>query len=151
LLGALVGGALGAGGGYLIGANSDRITGRDSAGAQEAVRRAQSNPATPEQARSAPTADLNGDGFVTMDEVAAMRQAGLSDQQMLEKMRATGQVFELTAQQQDYLRSQGVSQYVIDQMPQINRSVRDRLLGQQRTPEPPLQPSNAPLPPRPGE
>src|SRR5205085_2955047 len=65
LLGALVGGAAGAGGGYLIGANSDRITHRDSAAAQEAIQRAQTAPAGPEQARSAPTADLNGDGFVT--------------------------------------------------------------------------------------
>jgi hypothetical protein len=63
---------------------------------------------------NAPTADLNGDGFVTMDEVMAMKQAGFSDQQILEKMRATGQVFELTPQQQDYLRRNGVDQYVID-------------------------------------
>src|SRR5437899_8240590 len=71
LLGALLGGAIGAGGGYLIGANSDRITNRDSAAAQDAMQRAQTAPATPEQARNAPTADLNGDGFVTMDEVVA--------------------------------------------------------------------------------
>jgi glycine zipper 2TM protein len=131
LLGALLGGAVGAGGGYLIGANSDRITHRDSAAAEDAMRRAQTSPATPEQARSAPTADLNGDGFVTMDEVVAMRQAGLSDQTMLERLRATGQVFELTPEQQNYLREHGVSDYVISQMMQINRDVRDRLLGGQ--------------------
>lgn len=130
LLGALLGGAVGAGGGYLIGANADRITGRDSAAAQESMQRAQTAPATPQQALSAPTADLNGDGFVTMDEVVAMRQAGLSDAIMLEKLRATGQVFELAPDQQDYLRRNGVSQYVIDQMPIINRDVRDRLMGQ---------------------
>src|ERR1041385_2285437 len=99
LLGALLGGAVGAGGGYLIGANADRITGRDTAAAQESMQRAQTAPATPQQALSAPTADLNGDGFVTMDEVVAMRQAGLSDAMMLEKLRATGQVFELTPDQ----------------------------------------------------
>ena len=130
LLGALLGGAAGAGGGYLIGANSDRITGHDTSGAQAAVQRAQEHPATPAEAMSAPTADLNGDGFVTMDEVAAMKQAGLSDQQMLQKLQATGQVFELTPQQQDYLRQNGVDQYVIDQMPQINRDLRNRLMAQ---------------------
>src|SRR4051812_23318569 len=77
LLGALLGGALGAGGGYLVGANKDRIMGKDRGGAEEAMRRAQATPATPQQALNAPTADLNGDGFVTMDEIVAMRQAGL--------------------------------------------------------------------------
>src|SRR5438045_9302309 len=57
LLGALLGGAIGAGGGYVVGANSDRILNRDTGAAQEAMQRAQTAPATPEQARSAPTAD----------------------------------------------------------------------------------------------
>src|SRR5438046_7985803 len=57
LLGALIGGAVGAGGGYLIGANADRITGRDTAAAQEAMQRAQTAPASPQQALTAPTAD----------------------------------------------------------------------------------------------
>jgi Glycine zipper len=153
LLGALLGGAVGAGGGYLIGANSDRITGRDQTGAQEAVRRAQEHPATPQQAMSAPTADLNGDGFVTMDEVVAMRQAGFPDQQILDKMRATGQVFELSPDQQNYLRTNGVDQYVIDQIPQLNREARDRLLsgagypsGQAPTSPPPAYPPSSSYP-----
>ncbi len=147
LLGALLGGAVGAGGGYLIGANSDKITGHDSAGAQEAMRKAQEHPATPQEALNAPTADLNGDGFVTMDEVVAMKQAGLSDQQILEKMQATGQVFELSADQQAYLRNNGVDQYVIDQIPQINRNVRDRLMGQPVPPPPTGYPQNSAPPP----
>ena len=162
LLGALLGAAAGAGGGYLIGANSDRITGHDTTAAQDAVRRAQANPATPAQAMNAPTADLNGDGFVTMDEVVAMKQAGMSDQQILQKLQATGQVFELTPQQQDYLRQNGVDQYVIDQMPDINRQVRDRLMAQPPGASlaapyapagiaPGYAPSpNAPVPPPPG-
>jgi hypothetical protein len=161
LLGALLGGAAGAGGGYLIGANSERITGHDTTGAQDAVRRAQEHPANPAEALSAPTADLNGDGFVTMDEVVAMKQAGLSDQQMLQKLQATGQVFELTPQQQDYLRQNSVDQYMIDQMPLINRDVRERLMTQpngapntyQGAPAgtvPPYPSPNAPVPPPPG-
>src|SRR5207237_2526129 len=74
LLGALLGGAVGAGGGYLLGANSDRLLQRDTAGAQRAVQNAQTQPATAQQAANASTADLNGDGFVTLDEVIAMKQ-----------------------------------------------------------------------------
>ncbi len=147
LLGALLGGAVGAGGGYLIGANSDRITGHDSSAAQASVQNAQQHPATPQQALNAPTADLNGDGFVTMDEVVAMKQAGFSDQQILQKMQATGQVFELTPEQQQYLQRNGVDQYVIQQIPNINRNERDRLLGQQGQQPPVTQPQQAPPPP----
>jgi len=147
LLGALLGGAAGAGGGYLIGAHSDRISSHDSNGAQQANQRAQASPATPEQARTAPTADLNGDGYVTMDEVVAMRQAGLPDQVMLDKLRATGQVFELTQQQQQYLINNGVSQNVVNQMPELNRDVRDRLMGQQYPQGTQAPPPNQPPPP----
>lgn len=129
LLGALIGGALGTAGGYVVGANSDRILGHDQNGARQAARNSQEHPATPQQALAAPTADINGDGFVTMDEIVAMKQAGLTDAQMLQKLQATGQVFDLTPQQQQYLSSQGVDQYVLDQMPQLNRATRDRLLS----------------------
>ena len=141
LLGAVVGGLVGAGGGYLIGANKDRILGHDTAGAEAAVRNAQAHPATPQQALNAPTADLNNDGFVTMDEVVAMRQAGFSDQQMLDKIRATGQVFELTPEAASYLRANGVDQYVIDQLPEVNREVRNNLMGQ----APAQAPAGAPV------
>ena len=121
LLGALLGGAIGAGGGYLIGANSDKIMNQDKAGAERAVQTAQSAPATAQQAANAATADVNNDGFVTLDEVIAMEQAGLSDQAMIDRLRATGQVFELTASQQDQLRQHGVSNDVIAQMSNLNR------------------------------
>src|SRR3954468_6751324 len=68
LLGAILGGALGAGGGYVIGANSDKIMGKDTQAATQAQQTATQNPATPAQARSASTADINRDGFVTLDE-----------------------------------------------------------------------------------
>ena len=150
LLGALLGGAVGAGGGYLIGANKDRIMGHDTSAAQQAAANAQTHPATPQMALNAPTADLNGDGFVTMDEVVAMKRAGLSDQQMLQRLQATGQVFELTPEQQDYLRNNGVDQYVIDQMPQINRNVRDQLMAQPPGTPAPNSYLNQPVPPPPG-
>jgi hypothetical protein len=153
LLGALIGGAVGAGGGYLVGANSDRIMGRDEAAAQQAIQDAQSSPATVQQARNAITADLNGDGFVTLDEVVAMRNAGLADQQMLDRLRATNQIFELTDAQRQYLRDSGVSETVVAGMTDINRDVRQRLLrGESRVisqPAPPPQsyPTTPPPPP----
>ena len=75
LLGALIGGAAGAAGGYVVGANSDKILGKDHDSAQEAARRSQERPATAQEAMQATSADVNGDGFVTLDEVVAMREA----------------------------------------------------------------------------
>lgn len=127
VLGALLGGALGAGGGYVIGANADRITGRDRGGAETATERAKSRPATAEEARNATTADLNSDGFVTLDEVVALDKAGYSDSEIISRLQATGQVFELTSEQQQFLLNQGVSQSVVSQMDNLNRATRDRL------------------------
>ena|SRR5688572_17343064 len=126
LLGALIGGIIGAGGGYLIGANVDKITGKDKDGAEQANTQAQRDPATPEEARSATTADINRDGFVTMDEVVAMEKAGLLDTEIIERLRASGQVFELTEQQEQYLLNQGVSQNVVSTMETLNRQAREQ-------------------------
>src|SRR3954447_6765925 len=87
LLGALIGGALGAGGGYLIGSSldkSDPNKNRDDA--VRAEKRARDNPASASDARSARTADINGDGYVTMDEVVAMSKAGISDDDMINRL-----------------------------------------------------------------
>jgi hypothetical protein len=121
VLGALIGGLLGAGGGYIIAAKTDIIYSNDRVAATQAARKAQEYPATAEEAKKAMTADLNLDGFVTLDEVVAMEQAGFTDEQLLNKMRGTDQVFELTADQQKYLRDHGVSQNVVNQMQTINR------------------------------
>lgn len=129
VLGAILGGALGAAGGYVIGANSDRITGKDRKGAEQAAQKSQQQPATAEEALRATTADVNQDGFVTLDEVVAMKDAGLTEAQMLERLRATNQVFELTPDQQQDLIDRGVSRYVVDQMETINQQARDRLLS----------------------
>lgn len=128
LLGALIGGALGAGGGYVIAAKTDKINENDKEAATTASRKSQENPATAEDARQAMTADLNLDGFVTLDEVAAMKEAGFSDQKMIERLKGTDQVFELTTDQEQYLRDKGVSQNVIDEMAQINQDKRESLI-----------------------
>jgi Glycine zipper len=117
LLGALIGGALGAGGGYLIGANMDEKRDQDAAKTREeavaAQRKAESDPATPDQAREAKTADINGDGFVTLDEVVALEEAGLSEKEMIRRLERTQQYFELTPEQEQYLKDKGVADRVV--------------------------------------
>ncbi|HMJ89625.1 MAG TPA: glycine zipper domain-containing protein [Candidatus Acidoferrum sp.] len=129
-LGAILGGVLGAAGGYVLGANSDKILNKDANEAESAARRAQTNPATADQARTARTADVNADGYVTLDEVSAMRDAGISDEQMLRRLEATGQVFELTEEGKRILRERGVSEYVITQMQALNPQRRQTLMQQ---------------------
>jgi osmotically inducible lipoprotein OsmB len=126
-LGAIIGGAVGAAGGYVVGANKDKIIGKDNRGADEAARKSEQAPATADQARSAATGDVNNDGFVTLDEVVALHSAGLTDAQIIDKLRATGQVFELTDEQKRYLMDKGVSQSVVDQMMQLNQEVKDAI------------------------
>jgi hypothetical protein len=128
--GAVIGGVLGAAGGYVLGANSDKVIGNNRDDADAAGRRAQTTPATVEQARSAKTADVNSDGYVTLDEVSAMRDAGLSDEQMLRRLEATGQVFDLNEESKRYLRDHGVSENVIREMQNLNASRRQTVIQQ---------------------
>jgi len=120
LLGALIGGAAGAGGGYLVGANWDKITGKKADEAKEADRRAQERPARASDVKNATTADLNDDGFVTLDEVVAMSDAGLSNKDMIRRLEKTQQYFELTSDQEKYLRDHGVSNEVVLAMRDMN-------------------------------
>lgn len=120
-LGALIGAAVGGGAGYLIGAQQDKIDKEEREEARQAADRAARNPASRDDVDEARTADLNDDGFVTMDEVVAMEKADLSDAEQIERLRRTDQVFELTASQQEQLRDKGVSQRVIDAMLSMNR------------------------------
>jgi hypothetical protein len=140
LLGALIGGAVGAGGGYLIGANWDKISGKDKEGASKAEQNARANPASAKDVDRSSTADLNNDGFVTLDEVVAQSDAGLSTKDQIRRLRATQQYFELTDQQEKYLRDHGVSSDVVVAMRDMNRDTRtasdrqsaDESIGNQR-------------------
>jgi hypothetical protein len=116
LAGALIGGALGAGGGYLIGSSVKKNNAEHKDEAEQSIQKAQQQPATAADVRNSTTADLNGDGFVTMDEVVAMHQAGLNDDQMIQRLRATDQVFSLTPEQEQSLRNQGIDQKLLDAM-----------------------------------
>ncbi|MGN6386139.1 MAG: hypothetical protein ACTHMT_07855, partial [Verrucomicrobiota bacterium] len=64
--------------------------------------------------------------FVTLDEVVAMKNAGLDDTQMIDRLKATKQVFNLSDEQKKYLTDRGVSQSVVDQMATLNQNLQDR-------------------------
>jgi hypothetical protein len=133
-LATILGGALGAGAGYLISANYDKLTGnkqQNRKSAKQAIQHAHQHPATAADVKNSNTADLNHDGYVTMDEVIAMSKAGLSDQQMTKRLRRTDQVFDLNQQQKSYLVDHGVDRSVVNEMNNINRKQRQQLTNQQ--------------------
>jgi len=113
---ALFGTDLGAGSTFLIGAAPDKIQQKKSDEARAAAERSRVAPATVDDAQRSDSADLNNDGFVTVDEVVALQKAGFSESQIIDRLQRTGQVFILTEQQKDYLHDRGVSQPVIDAM-----------------------------------
>lgn len=127
-LGALIGGVLGAGGGWLIGAQKEKIDEEKRDEAIAANERAERSPASVKDVGSSRTADLNNDGFVTLDEVVAMERAGLSREEMIDRLEATGQIFELTSQHESYLLDRGVPTEVIQEMRYMNRG-EERLAG----------------------
>jgi CHASE3 domain sensor protein len=51
-----------------------------------------------------------------MDEVVAMQKAGLKDRDIINRLKATDQYFELTSDQEQYLRDHDVDNTVIDAM-----------------------------------
>src|SRR5687767_7809633 len=109
LLGGLIGGALGAAGGYVVGAQVEK---NNKDNKDEAIQASESDRRDPPRAsdvRGSRTADLNDDGFVTLNEVVAMEDSDLSADEMIRRLKETGQVFYLSESQEDYLRDKGVS------------------------------------------
>jgi hypothetical protein len=130
LLGALLGGALGAGGGWVIGAKTDWFedpSARDAA--RDAIGDSRRSPVDAADVARARTADIDDNNFVTFDELVAMERAGLSDDEILERLRMTGQVFDLTGEQERALIDAGVSARVVREMKNIHVDERDRILG----------------------
>jgi hypothetical protein len=121
LLGGLIGGALGAAGGYVVGAQIEKNNDKHKDEAVQASERDRKNPPTSSEVKRARTADLNDDGFVTLNEVAAMHDARLSNREMINRLEDTGQVFYLSEAQEEYLRDKGVSDEVIRAMRTMNR------------------------------
>lgn len=118
-LGAIIGGAVGAAGGYAIGKQTGHID--NKSGSSGAPASTESGTSTSNNTYSGPTADANKDGFVTLDEVVDMDKRGISDEEMIERLRATGQKFDLEDNHREYLRQRGVSETVISELPRLNR------------------------------
>ena len=131
-IGTLLGGALGAYGGYLVGGNYDQLAGGEEnrEEAIEAAEEARRDPARPEDVAGAATADLDSDGYVTMDELVAMEQAGLSNEEMIDRLQATDQVFVLSPEQENRLVEAGLDRKVVEELENINREQRDQLLSE---------------------
>ncbi|HEX8524758.1 MAG TPA: hypothetical protein VF669_21075 [Tepidisphaeraceae bacterium] len=137
ILGSLVGGKHGTSGGYLIGADWSKLkldAGRD---AMAAVEKAEKQPATAADVAPSKTADLNEDGFITTDEVVAMQQAGLSQRQMVDRLEKSRQYLELTAEQQQYLKSHAVPDAVVGAMERIEIQADAQTASLQIGPEEP--------------
>src|SRR5206468_4493519 len=96
---------------------------------------AQKHPASAADVKDSSTADLNEDGFVTLDEVVAMKDAGLGDKEMIKRLERTQQYFELTDEQVKYLRDHGVDNKVIEAMRDM-RPEQARTASETTTSEP---------------
>lgn len=118
----------------LIGAAPAKIQARDKEGASAALR----FPAEPSgPVAEAKTADLNADGFVTSQEVLSLKAAGVSDADVLEKLAATGYIFELTPEQETLLWANGMERSQVELIPALGDSGRAGLAarpGRRRAP-----------------
>lgn len=112
--GGIGGPALGAAGGYVVGVPRGKDV--DEVAAVDASKEAETLPAKADGAEKASTADLNGDGFVTLDEVIAMHDAGMSAAEQIARLKASGDRFGLTRWQEQYLRDRGVEKAVVEAM-----------------------------------
>lgn len=106
----------GPGGGWIIAASRQNIDQHSLGSAQQANRQAQQQPAGMADVERSDNADLNGDGFVTVDEILALKRAGLNSDQIITRIQRTPQVFSLTDRQQQYLRDRGIDQRTVNAM-----------------------------------
>jgi hypothetical protein len=120
LLAGLVGGTEGKSGGYVVGADWSKIRQHASPEALAAAKKAESNPASAAEVKQASTADINQDGFITLDEIVALQQAGLSDREIVDRMEQTRAYFEVTKDQEQYLRDHAVKPAVVKAMKSID-------------------------------
>lgn len=119
-LGAIIGGAAGAAGGYVIGNKTGPLDKKDHDNSTTTT--TTTSPDSVEHAAAGETADLNHDGFVTLDEIVKMEKNGVSDDEMVRRIQATGLTFDLNDEQRKYLTDHGVSAAVIERLPTVNRS-----------------------------
>lgn len=118
----LVDDQLGPTGGFLIAAAPEKFDQHKEKEAIAADHKAEQSPASVVDARNSVTADLNGDGYVTLDEVVALKHAGLSDAEIVSRLDNTQQVFSLTPEQERYLTDRGISHDVANRIYELAKS-----------------------------
>lgn len=121
MLGALLGGVLGAATGYVIGAETGWFGEGNEKAFDQTVNRARNDPATVEDVSGSYDADLNNDGLVTQDELIALSHAGLSADEIIDRLEATNQVFHVNAAQRQSLLEAGVDPQVVYELEEINQ------------------------------
>lgn len=121
-LGAVVGAVLGAAAGYVIGAKTSWFAQGNEKAFDRAVNNALANPATVEDVYGSYDADLNNDGLVTQDELIALAHAGLSANEIINRLQATNQIFYLTYEQRQSLLEAGVPPEVVYRLEEINQA-----------------------------
>ena len=109
----LTGGDLGIGGGFLVGASPEKCSLSDRKDALAAAQKAEQSPATLLAVRDSTNADLNHDGYITLDEILAMVRSGLSEQEVAARLKNSQYVFHITPQQERYLSDRGVPANVV--------------------------------------
>jgi len=102
-------GKLGAAGAYVVGVERGRLAkqGDLTRAALAASLAGETSPAVVGK-EGVTSADLDGDGFITLDEVVALVRARLSDDEVAAKLLASGYVLEATRPQAEHLRTFGV-------------------------------------------
>lgn len=121
MLGTLLGGVLGAAAGYVIGARTDWFGDGNEDEFNQTVSEARADPATVADVRGSYDADLNNDGLVTRDELIALSNAGLSPDEIIDRLQATNQVFHVTEEQRQQLLAASVDPQVVYELEEINR------------------------------
>lgn len=117
--GAVIGGALGAGGGYAIGKQSHH--GAEGAGIGAAVGALAgavigSQIAKPGQGQTASQPAAVNPNQMSVQQIIDLSRQGINENVIIDKIRLTNSKFNLTAADVNNLRQQGVSQRVIDVM-----------------------------------
>lgn len=100
-------------GGFIVGAIPAMLQGDSLARAKRSNDEAEQHPAQVANVLPRAVADLNGDGFITLDEITAMKRAGLDESQMLLRLHQSAAVFSATTRQEQYLLDRGVPDAVV--------------------------------------
>jgi hypothetical protein len=100
----------------VVGADWQKIRQHASREAIAAANKAKTYPATAADVSKSPTADLNQDGFITIDELLALQQAGLRDNDIVDRLEHTRAYFEVTKDQERYLQEHFIKPAIVTAM-----------------------------------